>query len=83
MPRNATDLIVRVIAIELETSEEEVRAAASLRSDLGMDSIAAANVLFSLEEELGVELDLDEVETLDSVADIAGLVDQMAPALEA
>ena len=83
MQRNATDLIVQVIAIELETTEAEVRAAASLRNNLGMDSIAAANVLFSLEEELGVELDLDEVESLDSVAEIAGLVDQMAPAAEA
>lgn len=72
--QGATDLIVRMIAIELETTEDQVRTAGSLRNDLGMDSIAAANVLFSLEQELGVELDLDEVEGLDSVVDIAGLV---------
>ena len=44
-----------------------------------MDSIAAANVLFAIEEELGVELVLEDVEHLDDVAEIARVVRRARP----
>lgn len=70
----AAETVVRLIAIELNVPEDEVRAAGSLRRDLKMDSIAAANLLFALEEECGVELELDEVQRFDTVSDIAAVV---------
>jgi len=83
MQPDPTDLIVEVLAIELHKTNEEVRAARSLRGDLGMDSIAAANVLFSLEEELGLELDLEDVEGLDSLSEIVAVVDRFRPSVGA
>jgi len=49
MVKNQPDLrsiIVRSIAIELDVGEDAVMRARSLRADLAMDSVAAANVLF-------------------------------------
>ncbi|MDG2307366.1 MAG: acyl carrier protein [Candidatus Binatia bacterium] len=67
----AHEAVIRALSIELQATSEEVRAAGSLRTDLGMDSIAVANILFALEEEFDCELDLDGVRRLDTVADIA------------
>ena len=60
----------------MKTSEERVRRVRSFRSDLGMDSIAAANLLFAVEEEYGIELDPDELGRLDSLADVVGAVER-------
>lgn len=67
----AREAVIRALSIELKTSAEAVRGAGSLRGELGMDSIAVANILFALEEEFDCELDLDGVRRLDTVADIA------------
>jgi acyl carrier protein len=66
--------IVRHLAIELKVDEADVVLAGSLRADLQMDSVAAANILFALEEDLGVEIDLGEVVSLDTLADFVGVV---------
>lgn len=78
-PHEATDAVVRVLAIELRTDEHAVRAARSLRDELGMDSIAVANVLFALEDEYACELDVDRVRRLDTVADLAQMLDEVPP----
>ncbi len=70
------DTVARLVAIEMKTSEERVRRMRSFRSDLGMDSIAAANLLFAVEEEYGIELDPDELGRLDSLADVVGAVER-------
>ena len=43
-----------IIAVELQVQAEHVRSGVSLRRDLGMDSVAALNILFAAEETLGV-----------------------------
>lgn len=81
MSREVAETVVRLVAIELRTSEDRVRSCASLRRDLGLDSIAAANVLFALEQEYGVEIRLDDVERLDSLEDVAVAVERsLSPA---
>lgn len=66
--------VIRLIGIELDVSEEEVRRAGSLRQDLKMDSVAAANLLFAIEEEYGIELELEKVESIDTVTGIVAVV---------
>jgi acyl carrier protein len=68
------ETIVRLIAIELKVSEQDVRKARSLKNDLSMDSIAAANLLFALEEEYGIEMNLDDVSTLDTLPELEDVV---------
>jgi acyl carrier protein len=43
-----------IIAVELQVDRGKVVPAASLRGDLGMDSIAALNILFAAEETFGL-----------------------------
>jgi acyl carrier protein len=74
MQSDVRALIVRVVAIELNRAESVVVNATSLRNDLAMDSVAAANVLFALEEECGVELDVNRVDSLDTLQDIEDLI---------
>ena len=72
-------IIVKLIAIELDVDETAVATARSLRQDLAMDSVAAANLFFALEEECCVELNLERVESVDTVVEIEQLVaDAMA-----
>ena len=64
--------IVRLLAAELGVPEQEVERAQSLRKDLGMDSIAAASLLFALEEELSVEF--GEIPEIDSLGELEAKV---------
>lgn len=66
--------IIRVLSIELKTSEDRVRRALSLKNELGLDSIAAANATFALEDEFSVDIEIDEGDVFDTVDDLAVLV---------
>jgi len=71
MPRaDAAEVVVGIVAIELRASEEQVRSARSFRGELGMDSIALANIVYALEEEYDCELAVEGVKRLDTVADL-------------
>ena len=66
--------VVRALCVELEVSEPDVMAASSLRRDVGMDSMSVANVVFAREEDFACELDLEGAKRLDTVGDIALLL---------
>lgn len=67
-------VIVKALSIELKLPEESIRAAASLKTDCRLDSIAAANVAFAIEEELGVEIEILKDDSFDTVGEIVALV---------
>ncbi len=69
-----TETVIRLIGVELNASREDVRRAGSLRRDLKMDSVAAASLLFAIEEEYGIELELERVESIDTVEGIVAVV---------
>jgi acyl carrier protein len=69
-----TAVVVRALATELKASEGEVRSARSLKADLKMDSIAAANVAFMIEDEYDIEIQIDENDAFDSVDAIVAIV---------
>jgi acyl carrier protein len=66
--------IVRIVAIELKVPEDRVRSGCSLRTEVGFDSIAAANVTFMIEEEWGVEIEIRDEDQFDTVDQILTLV---------
>ncbi len=72
-----TDAVVRALARELKVPESEVRAARSLREDLRMDSIAAVNVAFALEEEYNTEIEISEDDSFDTVDDIVAILQRV------
>ena len=71
------DRVREILAVELQVEPGLVVPKARLRADLGMDSIAALNVLFAAQETFGLE-EIDPTELADvlTVADVEALVDR-------
>ena len=69
-------VVAKALATELKVSERDVIAARSLKTEYKMDSIAAVNVAFAIEEECNIELDLDENDQFDSVDAIVAIVEK-------
>ena len=60
-----------IIAVELQIDRGKVVPKASLRADLGMDSIAALNILFAAEETFGVpSIDVKELANVATVEEV-------------
>jgi acyl carrier protein len=60
-----------IIAVELQVDRAKVLPSASLRTDLGMDSIAALNILFAAEETFGLpSIDVKELANIKTVEDV-------------
>jgi acyl carrier protein len=67
----------RVQSIIVEScgfEEEEVTPSKTFIDDLGLDSLDAVEVIVSLEDEYGIEIDDDEVEKLKTVQDLIDCV---------
>jgi acyl carrier protein len=73
-PSDLADVVVRALATELKVSEATVRSVRSLKGELKMDSIAAVNVAFVIEEAYDLEIDLDGADEFDSVDAIVEVV---------
>ncbi len=65
-----------LIAIELQLPVDEVRMGVSLRKDLGMDSVAALNILFAAEEEFEIHVPETELEGVDDVDGVFSLIER-------
>jgi acyl carrier protein len=68
--------LLELIAIELQLPVEEIRSGLSLRKDLGMDSVAALNILFAAEEAFEVHVPEVELENVDDVDGILALLER-------
>jgi acyl carrier protein len=70
-----TAKIREIISVELRIDKAQVSSSARLRSDLGMDSVSALNILFAAEEAFGIEgIEVTEIATVTTVADVESLV---------
>lgn len=76
MDTELQERIRRIIAEELQRPSNEVCSGASLRRDLGMDSVAAINIVFAIEETFGVHVPETELEDVDDMDQIVNLVMQ-------
>jgi acyl carrier protein len=78
MDTQAQDRVRQIIADELQCSASDVRSGASLRKDLGMDSVAAINIVFAIEDTFGVHVPESALENVDDMDQIIYLVEQYA-----
>lgn len=69
-----TEAVVRALATELKVPESVVLKARSLKTELRMDSIAAVNVAFALEDEYDIEIDIRQEDSFDSVEEIVAIL---------
>jgi len=78
------DKVCDIIAVELQIDRQRVEQDATLRQDLGMDSVAALNILFAAEETFGIgTIDVTELAKVTTVADVEMLVRQHLALLRA
>jgi acyl carrier protein len=66
--------IREAISRELEIEPGGLRDHASLRKNYGLDSVAAVNIIFFLEKELGIEIDIRHFAGIDSIDDLKRLL---------
>lgn len=62
------------ISQELEIDPASIVDSASLRREYGLDSVAAVNIVFVLERDLAVEIDIKQLASIDSIDDLKSLV---------
>ena len=73
-----------IIAVELQIDADKVVPDANLRQDLGMDSVAALNILFAAEETFGIgTIDVTELTKVATVSDVETLVREHVALLRA
>lgn len=65
-----------LIAVELQLPVDEIRSGVSLRRDLGMDSVAALNILFAAEEEFEIHVPEVELEHIDDLDGVLSLIER-------
>ena len=66
-----------IIAVELQLDPSDVQPRAQLRADLGMDSVAALNILFGIEEAFGLAaIDVTKLANVTTVEDVEALARQ-------
>ena len=70
--------LLELIATELQVPLANVVRGISLRKKLGMDSVAAVNIIFAVEEEFGIHVPETELEHIDTVDAIVALLDRLS-----
>ena len=59
-----------IIAEQLNVNEDEIKAESNFKDDLGADSLDLFELVMSLEEEYGIEIPSEELESLTTVGAI-------------
>ena len=60
----------KIIALQLNVSEDEVTEDASFKDDLGADSLDLFELVMELESEYTIEIPMEDYENLETVADV-------------
>jgi acyl carrier protein len=73
-PEVLLDKIREAISRELEIPTSSLTEDASLRNQYGLDSVAAVNIVFTLETQLDIAIDIRKLATVDSIAELRNLL---------
>ena len=68
--------IITLTAEHLGISEDGISATSSFKEDLGVDSLDLFELVMALEEEFGVEIPTEDLETLTTVGAVAKYVEE-------
>lgn len=72
--KTVDQLVVEIIAQQLGAEVSDVTPEKSLVDDLGADSIDLMEIVMAIENEYGIEIDDDDAEQVQTVAQAIGLV---------
>jgi len=73
--------IIAIVDEEL-AGKGEVKEAMQIREGLRLDSLQTVELLFEIEEQLGVKIEDEEVQKLKTVADLLDVIEQKLDAVE-
>lgn len=60
----------KIIALQLNVSEDDVTEDTSFKDDLGADSLDLFELVMELESEYSIEIPMEDYENLETVADV-------------
>lgn len=66
--------VAEIIAKELDKDPSTITLETRLVEDLGADSLDAVEIMFSLEEEYGMEIDDESAQTIKTVGDLVNYI---------
>ena len=67
-----------IIADQLDIDTDKIIAETSLSEDLGADSLDIVEMMMSVEEEFGIEIDDDDAKEFKTIADLIAYIDAKA-----
>lgn len=71
------DKVKEIIVEELNVDAEKVTLEASLKDDLGADSIDAVQIIMDLEDAFNIEIDTDNAEAISTVKNIVDYIEAL------
>ncbi|MDE5715485.1 MAG: acyl carrier protein [Anaeroplasmataceae bacterium] len=71
------DTVKDIIVKELKVDPAKVTLDASLKDDLGADSLDAVEIVMDLEDEFGVEIDDTKTEAIATVGDLVTYIEEL------
>lgn len=71
------DKVKEIIVEELNVDAEKVTLEASLKDDLGADSIDAVQIIMDLEDAFNIEIDTDNAEAISTVKNIVDYIESL------
>ncbi len=69
--------IQEIIVKELKVDSSKVTLEASLKDDLGADSLDAVEIVMDIEDEFGVEIDDTKAEAISTVGDLVAYIEEL------
>lgn len=71
------DKVKEIIVKELKINPDKVTLEASLKDDLGADSLDAVEIVMDIEDEFGIEIDDTKAESIATVGDLVTYIDDL------
>ena len=74
MKKTCTFEDIKNMLIEYANVSEEITPDSILKTDLGIDSIYAVEMILALEEKFGIQIEMNEMDTMMSVSEVVETV---------
>ncbi|MDE5867606.1 MAG: acyl carrier protein [Anaeroplasmataceae bacterium] len=69
--------VQEIIVKEMKISPEKVTLEASLKDDLGADSLDAVEIVMDIEDEFGIQIDDTKAESIATVSDLVSYIEEL------
>lgn len=74
MKKTCTFQDIKNMLIECANVNDEITPDSILKTDLGIDSIYAVEMILALEEKFGIQIEMNEMDTMMSVQEVVDIV---------